>query len=338
MSQFSANSTDSKSIAIIGAGMAGIAAAQELSKIATVTVFEKSRGFGGRMATRKHEAWQFDHGAQFFTARSNAFQNFLSAYIDSGLVKEWQPKVLTLDPTSKPFKREWFEPHFVAVPGMNALAKEMASELDVRLNVEVADLEQSESHWILRDKEGEELGAFDWVISSAPAPQSLALLPEAFVGREQIESVVLSPCFALMLGFNNPLNLNFDAAVVRNSPIAWIAVDSAKPAHEAKFSLLIHSDNQWATENLDCSQEEIGNELLTALSDLLDEKFVEPKHINLHRWRYARAEESLKRDSLIDSTLHLACCGDWCMGNRVEDAYLSGLSVAREVLDCVQNN
>ena len=105
-------------IAIIGAGMAGLTLARRLQTFARVTLFEKSRGVGGRMATRRVEHFNFDHGAQTFTARSSDFRRFLAPWIKQGVVQQWSPRVITLSPDEKPYKRDWFEPHYVAVPGM----------------------------------------------------------------------------------------------------------------------------------------------------------------------------------------------------------------------------
>ena len=115
-------------IAIIGAGLSGLTAAHGLKDIADVTVFEKARGVGGRMSTRYADPYQFDHGAQYFTARSDAFKGFLKSHIDSGLIQPWEPKIVTLEKGKKPYKRDWFEPHYVAVPRMNMLVKELAKD------------------------------------------------------------------------------------------------------------------------------------------------------------------------------------------------------------------
>ena len=111
-----------KRIAVVGAGLAGVSVARVLSEIAEVFVFEKSRGLGGRMATRRSGDFQFDHGAQFFTARSPEFRELLGD-LDSSIVQGWDAKVVTFARDRKTFKREWFETHYVATPQMNSLVK-----------------------------------------------------------------------------------------------------------------------------------------------------------------------------------------------------------------------
>jgi len=319
------------SIAVIGAGMSGITLARQLQSRAAVTVFEKSPGFGGRMATRRDQAQQFDHGAQFFTARSTQFRQFLDNLRADKVVSEWEPKVVTLETGRSRFKREWFEPHYVAVPAMNILCKTLARPLDVRLNSEILKLEQATAGWLLSAGSGEVFGPFDWVVSAVPAPQAITLLPPGFAYRQQLSAVSFSPCFSLMLGFANSPALGFGAALVKNSPLSWIAVESAKPGRPAGSALVVHSDNNWARLHLELGSEQIIQKLRGSLQQLLGDALAQPNHVSLQRWRYARTETAADKDFLLDADSQLAVCGEWCLGNRVEDAYLSGLRLGLQL-------
>ncbi len=320
-----------KSIAIIGAGIAGITLARQLQDSAEVRVFEKSRGFGGRMATRRSGSFHFDHGAQFFTARSKQFQKLINDCVAENQITAWQPRVLTLDPEEKPFKREWFEPHYVAVPGMNTLCKVLAQELKVSLDTQVASIEAEEQGWMLKDYVGNRLGQFDWVISTAPAPQTDELLPECFAHKAALNEVDFSPCFSLMLGFETAPKLNFDAAVVRNSALGWIASNCRKQNRPDSSSLLVHSDNEWARTQFECSTDVVRDRMLAACAELLGDQMPPPEHIAIHRWKYAKAETSLEDDFLLDEPNRLAACGDWCGGSRVEDAFVSALKLGERL-------
>ena len=129
-----------KRIAIIGAGISGLTLAQQLKEHADVVVFEKARGVGGRMSTRYADPFYFDHGTQFFTARSMAFQAFIAPLIGKGLIAEWKGKVVTFQADNTVKDRLWFEPHYVAVPHMNSLGRYLAEGLDIRLDTEIAPL------------------------------------------------------------------------------------------------------------------------------------------------------------------------------------------------------
>jgi len=322
-----------QSIAIIGAGISGITLANQLQDCARVSVFDKSRSVGGRMATRRAGAFQFDHGAQFLTARSRQFQDFVNNCVDKNLLQAWHPRILTFDAEVKPFKREWFEPHFVGVPSMNNLCKALAQDLNVSMNTRVCSVEKNEKGWLLTDSENRALGIFDWLITTLPAPQAFELLPEGFSHRSQLNEVQFSACFSLMLGFKSPPKLNFDAAVVRNSPLAWIAANSSKPDRPDAYSLVVHSDNTWAQSHQGCDVNDVRKELLESVDGILGESLPEKEHIALHRWAYARAESSSDKKYLVDKTNRLAACGDWCGGGRVEDAYLSGLMLGELLRD-----
>ena len=123
-----------KRIAVIGAGLAGLVVARELAKEAEVTVFEKSRGVGGRMATRYVDGFEFDHGAQFFTARSRGFQAFLEPLVDAGVVAHWGARFAEIRGNRVSKLRDWDQtfPHYVGTPRMNEIGKYLADGLDVR--------------------------------------------------------------------------------------------------------------------------------------------------------------------------------------------------------------
>ncbi|GJM12264.1 MAG: hypothetical protein DHS20C12_06670 [Pseudohongiella sp.] len=320
-----------KTIAIIGAGFAGISLARQLQHSAKVQVFEKSSGFGGRMATRRAGSYQFDHGAQFFTARSKQFKRLIRECVDENHVQAWQARVLTLDSGKKPYKREWFEPHYIAVPGMASLCKTLAEGLNVSLDTRVVSIEAEGPHWLLSGQDGEQLGQFDWVITTTPAPQAAELLPECFAHRLELDNVDFSPCLSLMLGFESEPMLKFDACVVRNSPLAWIALDSRKHSRPSSFSMVVHSDNEWARTQIESDIDDTRNMMLEELEKHLGDALPRPEHIAIHRWRYARAETSCEENFLLDKSNRLAACGDWCGGARVEDAYRSAIELGKQL-------
>tara|TARA_B110000438_G_scaffold18459_3_gene17136 strand:+ start:2439 stop:3437 length:999 start_codon:yes stop_codon:yes gene_type:complete len=321
----------SMKIAVIGAGIAGITFARQLAEKANVTVFEKSRGYGGRMSVRRNGRWQFDHGTQFFTARSLQFRQLIEELARQDIVVQWHPKITTIQPGKKPFRREWFEPHYVAKPSMNALVKFMATQLDVRLQTPVIEIAQQGSGWLLKDVNGKGLGNFDFVVCAQPAPQCYELLKDHFAEATRLLKPNYSPCFALMLGFSKPLHLNFDAAVVRESPLGWLGLSTSRPGRIDSNAIVAHSSNEWAKESFEQSLEWVQKELLNATQEVLGEHAAKLVHVGLHRWRYARVEQASEIEFLIDQEKGLAACGDWCLGNRVEDAFLSGLALGKQL-------
>lgn len=325
-------------VLIIGTGMAATALANSLAGKARVTLMEKSRGFGGRMATRRREGFEFDHGAQFFTARSPAFQQFLARPVERACIAEWQPRLTTLEAGREPYKREWFEPHFVATPSMNSLCKESLKALEgsvtISLGCEIGSLEKIDSgeapyRWRVfakqTDGQREVLGEFDWVLSTAPSAQTSTLFANTnFSQLARLHDAVHLPCFSLMLGLATSHKFNFDLATVKASPIALIVANASKPQRGASHSLLVHSDNGWARENFDADRAVIQQQLIDASCSLLGLDAASIVHSDLHGWRFAKTECAADEDFLLDSENQLAACGDWCLGGRIEDAFLSG--------------
>lgn len=317
-------------IAIIGAGLAGLSLARALPSGADVTLFEKSRGIGGRMATRYAGDYEFDHGAQFFTAKSTAFQSALAPFQDAGSVQPWPANVALIGDA-----RETSAQRYVSAPRMNTLCKSMAEGLSLKSKVQIAKLEKQNAQWILIDSDGQSHGPFDWVISAAPAPQTEALFPSEFAGHTALKSVRMAGCFSLMLGFEAPISLPWPAARIARKPVGWMAVNSAKPGRATGHSILIQSSNDWAQAHLEDDRDSVQAALMESAMEISGADLASASHIALHRWRYAATPVPAGTDYLLDETNKLAACGDWCLGSRVEAAFTSGHSLGSKLAELV---
>jgi len=318
-------------VAVIGAGLSGLVIARELARHHDVTVFEKSRGVGGRMATRYAGEYRFDHGAQFFTARSRSFRQFLEPFIDAGVVANWRGTFAEYEGVSLVTQRPWNDspPHYVAVPGMNALGQTLARDLNVRLLTAVSGVERLDDKWTLFDAEQAELGSFDWLIVTVPAAQAATLVGEqSALGRIASEKKMLG-CYALMLGFEQPLSLPWQAALVRNNDISWISVNSSKPGRDAPFTLLVHSTNNWAEQHMEDDAGDVRNHLISVVSAVTGHDCSVAGHVDLHRWRYANTDRQQEPFCFMDANENIGACGDWFVRGRIEAAYRS----ARLLLD-----
>ncbi len=310
-------------IAIIGAGLAGLVVARGLSGSHDVSVFEKSRGVGGRMATRRVDPYEFDHGAQFFTARTNAFREYLQPLVDTGIIADWQAAFVEMRNGDITADRRWGAeyPHYVGVPGMNAVGKALASGLNIRLDTTVGSLARQGQLWRLSDDNGAALGEFDWVIVTAPAAQSAQLLADTDLAPST--EVAMHACFALLLGCNEPLDLPWQAALVRDADISWISVNSSKPGRPAATSLVVHSTNAWANAHIDDDIETVRQHLCEVVSTVAGIDAAGAAHCSVHRWRYANVDRQRGDRFAIDPRRTLAVCGDWFVRGRVEAAFSS---------------
>lgn len=324
-----------KRIAIIGAGISGLLLARELARVFEVEVFEKARGVGGRMSTRYADPYYFDHGAQCFTARTSAFKAFLQEFIDAGTVREWHGEVVNLELGQKESKRVWAEPHLVASPNMNSLCKSLAEGLSVRTSCEIAPLGTKQSNgWKLVDKEGNEIGQFDYVISTAPPAQTLRLFDTFVKPDEPLLSATLQGCYALMLGFPTPWEKPWIAAKIRNNPLKWISVNSSKPGrNHAVTCLVAHSRNDWAETHIDDDMDTAKAFLLEQFRSVTGIDTEAAAYVSLHRWRYAIVDQTLLSGSYFDKELGLAATSDWCETSRIEEVWFHATRLAEEILN-----
>lgn len=320
-------------IAIIGAGIGGLTLTRALADFADVTVFEKSRGVGGRMSTRYAEPFYFDHGAQCFTARTDAFKNFLAPFEASGVVQEWSGKVINFELGKKTTKRLWFERHLVASPNMNSLCKAMVEGVDIRLNTEIIPLsEQKSGAWELISTTNESCGAFDWVISTAPPAQTSRLFGPHLPADAALNHATLQGCYALMIGLKTPWPHAWIAAKVRNNPIKWISVNSSKPGrNDAITCLVAHSRSNWAEAHMNDDMNEAQAFLLSQIEAVTGMNFANADYLSTHRWRYAVVKEAGKPGPYLDEEQRLASVSDWCATSRIEEVWLSAMQLV-EVL------
>ncbi len=325
-----------KSIAIIGSGLSGLTVAHALKDKAAVTLFEKSRGYGGRMATRRADPFTFDHGAQFFSAKSDIFKSFLGPLIDTGIVKIWHARFAEIGPGAASSIRIWNEdsPHYVGTPQMNSIGKYLSKGLNIKLGTRVAAI-QKKDQWQLTDEKNENLGSFDWIISTVPAQQALDILPSTISFYPDIAKIKMQACFSLMLGFEQPLPLVFDVAHVSGADISWVSENSSKPDRPDHYCLTIHSTNAWADKHLMSDRKDVLHHLFEQTSDVLGHDVSNAVHKDLHGWHFANIEKQFGPTYFLDPDAQIAACGDWCIQGRIESAFLSGHELASRLLELI---
>jgi predicted NAD/FAD-dependent oxidoreductase len=319
-----------KKFAVIGAGLSGVSCARKLQDRGEVHIFDKSRGVSGRMSTRYTDNFEFDHGAQYFTARSPDFRRDVLAAIEDGHVAPWQGRAFYLKDTG--MEPDIGGDRFTAVPRMNSWTKTLAANLDVRLGARVVDINRTQGLWSLTTESGHVETGYDAVVLAVPAPQAEALLPPEFSGISDVKRTEMEACFALMLGFNDLPDLGWDSLRVQSGSIAWIAVNSSKPGRALAPTLMVHGAAAWSNQHVDDDREALAARLLSDASHIAGVNLDGAVYKTLHRWLYASSISGPDKPCLYDKDLSLAVCGDWCLGGRVENAYLSGRAAARQII------
>ncbi len=317
-------------IAIIGAGLSGLTAAHELKNISDVKLFDKSRGVGGRMSTRYAKNYEFDHGAQYFTARDPRFQTAVEQAIEQGHIAPWQGRALYQKENGR--VADTGGDRFVGTPRMNSWSKSLAKGLDISLGMRVSKLVREASQYTLHFETGEVESGFDAVICAIPSVQAIALMPENFSGMAALKQTQMAACFALMVGFETVHDFGWDSLRVNEDVNAWLAVNSDKPERDkTQTTLVVHAAPDWSDENANADRDWVQAQMETSASQICGLDISKAPHRVLHRWLYASVTASPERGALYDPALALAACGDWCNGGRVEGAYLSGLAAAKAI-------
>jgi renalase len=319
-------------IAILGAGLAGLNLAKLLQANADIVLFEKSDKLGGRMATHRCNGFEFDHGAQYFTAKDPLFKDWVARLMDANIVTSWPARFVEIEHRSMLSQRTWDDafPHYVGTPSMNAIAQHLADGLDVRFNQLITGIKPHRSKWLLETADGQ-FGEFDWVVSTLPAEQAQVILPDSYQQKNALQSVQMQPCFTLMLGFDNARHSAWDAAFISQSILSWVSVNSAKPNRASPYTLVAMSQNAWARDNFARPEAQIIAELLGELEGVMGEKLGDAAYIKLKKWKYANADKQKIELSFVDHAAKLACCGDWCISGRIESAFMSSSRVAETI-------
>lgn len=336
-------------VVIIGAGIAGLTCAQVLQQAGyRVAIVEKSRGVGGRLATRRLHDTRADHGTCYLSPRGEVFQALVDRLLHQGVLQIWTDCVYGLSADGNLQAPPDRAPRYVAADGMNAIAKFLAAGLDIRLNQRAVGLELTQAQtWrlLLEDATDAKQSYLEAkaAIVTAPAPQAVQLL-EPLAGSvltaqflAQLRSVEFTPCLAVMAGYEAALlddwqQIYFEVKAIapQHPDLAWIGLDSSKRPSQTFPVFVVQSTAPFAQMVLaETDLMSAGQQLLEAAAALLAPWLRSPTWMQVHRWRYSFPCSPLTKPHLAaDSVAPLICAGDWCGGMRVESALLSGLETA----------
>lgn len=321
-------------IAIIGAGIAGLSAARALNLAGySVKLFDKSRGSGGRMSSKRSEAGALDLGAQYFTARDRHFVEEVKRWQVNGWVAEWEPHLYNhKDGHLTPSPDE--QTRWVGTPRMSSITRGLLEQSTAEFSCRITDLIQGKNHWYLQDTEGKDHGPFSHVIVATPAPQAVPLLASAPKLASAAASVKMEPTWAVALAFEAALKTPMEGCFVQDSPLDWLARNRSKPGRDTSpDTWVLHATSTWSKQNLDLPKHAVIEQLHGAFAELMHFPTPAPIFSLAHRWLYARPASAHDWGALADADLGLYACGDWCMSGRVEGAWLSGQEAARRLIE-----
>ncbi|MGJ3230959.1 MAG: NAD(P)/FAD-dependent oxidoreductase [Oceanicaulis sp.] len=316
--------------AVIGAGLAGAAAARALKAAGVEPVlFDKGRGPGGRLSTRRAETplgeVRVDHGAQFVTAQSESFERFLRQAAREGAAALWTGRLVSVDRYAnvEPMRKK---ARYVGAPGMNALVRAGLAGFEPQFSRRVLKLAGGAGAWTVVFEDGSREGPFERIALTLPPEQLIDCLarsqgdfPDIITAAHQVE---ITPCWTVMALLETPFDPGFDGAQIYGGGIRWMARMASRPGRDSAEAVVIQASPDWSAGFM---EEDPG----AVARMLCEEAFVrfnmpEPVWSAAHRWRYALVKTAAGSPFILDETGTVGAGGDWRLGGRAEYAWLSG--------------
>lgn len=318
-------------IALIGAGAAGAACISVLRlRGADFLVFEKARGTGGRLATRRISGvltdsdLYYDHGAPFFDL-PNQIRDELSQHIKTQTIAQ--------DING-----------FVATPTMPQLVKDLILDSPIHLQTEIESISGQAKQWLLHEKKKPErpedartFGPFETVVITAPAPQAIKLLSSVNCEwKAEIEKINYAPCWALMFSLQRRTSQTNHSG---SSYFSHLTLQNTKPGRKLSSEVetwVAHATPQWSEENLELSPETANSLLLPQALSIVGADPHQVIHSTAHRWRYSTVTQALGINYMWDSENGLGYAGDGCRGTGVAGALSSGFALGHRINSSVK--
>ena len=305
-------------IVVVGAGPAGLACARALLRGGTAPlILEKSRGIGGRVATRRTDGLQFDHGTP---ALARGADPALAALLDEACA------------TGRAAPWPGLPGAWVGTPGMTDLLRPLAEGLDIRFSTEVTALRRDGTGWRVTvhgaDGPGEVCAAR--VVLAIPAPQALRLADEAeTVFRDALARVAFAPCYTLMIAFAG--RPGWPEHMHPGPPFDLVLRDASKPGRPGAETWVAHADADWSAAHLERERPDAAAALQDALGATLGPLPPVIRAIG-HRWRHARTAAPLGAPCAVSNGGALLAGGDWATGRDVTSALDSGAAMATRLM------
>lgn len=311
---------------IIGAGLSGLSAAVDLQQAGhNVLLVDKGRGLGGRLAGRRIGDASFDHGAQFMTTRNPRFAATVQGWIAAGVAEEWY--------SSLPGSSTEGHPRYRGVPSMTAIAKNLATDLNILRSVRVLDIAQRDNQWLANLDNGQQVIAKSMLIT-APVPQTIDLLASGNIqltaaNQARLDAIEYEACIAVMAVLDGPSSIPVPGAIaLEDGPIAWISDNQQKGVSKIP-AITIHGSGDFSAEHFDLDRQITGQQLIDAAQPLLGAGVSD---FQVHGWRYSKPTVVDPQPCMLassDTSLPpLALAGDAFNGPRVEGAVVSGWAAA----------
>ncbi|APX95486.1 NAD(P)/FAD-dependent oxidoreductase [Natronorubrum daqingense] len=342
-------------IGIVGAGAAAAGAAHAIDaglEDASITVLEKSRGLGGRAATRRRSDVRYDYGANYVKSGDERVDELLTETLETDGLSDVSEPIWTFDGTGEVSEgRDADERKWTYESGVTQLAKRLFGRTDATVHretrVETLSRNASDETWRLEDGSGTRWGPFDAIVVTPPAPQTAELVRTAEWDHDSRDSLVEAidgvPYRTIWTGvFHYPFALERPYYALVNTDkdheIGWLAREECKPGHvpDGESLLIVQANHEWSVERTDADPEATLEELAELTAELLeDDRLLEPDWTDHQCWRYAQPEAEVSQEPLGRAeSVGLYCLGDWVVGEgRVHAALGCGLEGGERIVE-----
>lgn len=319
--------SDRRTCLVIGGGISGLIIATILQRNnIKVTVLDKGRGIGGRLATRRIQDGVFDYGAQYFSVSHPQFQKWVDEWIEAGIVTQWCEKFASEDNP---------KPRYRGVISNRNIAKYLAKDLNVYTSTKVTQLNYHNSQWSVTT-EGDRFSG-DLLVMTPPVPQTLTLLDNSNITipsaiKTALEQITYYKCIAVLALLSQPSTIPSPGGIqLDNEALAWIA-DNYQKGISPNYAVTLHATPQFSETHYSSDDETIAKLLFDAASDWLNDSVIE---YQIHRWRYSLVRTFYHQPYCALPQLPLVIAGDAFVAPKIEGAVISGIAAANYILSSV---
>jgi renalase len=339
------------SVAIIGAGCGGLAAAHILRDHGyRVVLYEKSHDVGGRATTHRNAGFTYDDGAQYIKYGTPESMALVTTRFRAPDLIDIEKPVWIFNQACQIQEgdpQQNAEPKWSYRSGLITLARQMAQDLDIRLNTPITSLQQTERGWQLFTEHEVTPEYFTNVLITIPTSQAIELLKASQFTSEiqpaayqHLSAARYNALISVALGYHpQPQERPYYALVNTDKahPISWLAWEHEKAPERvpAETGLLIaQMAPQYSQEHWQAADAEIVHEVAGLVANLIDEPLPAPIFTDVTRWPYALPAAKASASALNKLTLPigLAFCGDAFVGGRIYLALEHGMAVARQII------
>jgi renalase len=323
MTNSSDRQSETVSCIVVGGGITGLITATILQRRGiNVTVLDKGKSIGGRLATRRmsHEPsieGVFDYGAQYFSVSNPQFQVWVDDWLNQGVIKEW----------CQGFGASDGKPRYCGVDGTRSIAQYLAQGLDVQTNAKVVEIGY-DSQWLVKTEDAQQyLG--EMLLLTLPVPQTLDLLDASLMvlpldERFALENITYHRCIAVLALLEKPSNIPAPGGIaLEDNYVTWLADNHQKGISPDGYAVTLHASPSFSDDYWESDDDEIAYKLLSATADYLDSSVIKYR---VHRWRYSLPKTFHVEPYLALSEIPLIMAGDGFVAPNIEGAVLSGIA------------